>query len=64
MGIGPMNLGGQGQKQGVHACGTPMNAASGSPITKLTSESQKQALIAGATSPEFATAIAKEKVEK
>jgi hypothetical protein len=45
MGIGPMNLGGQGQKQGVHACGTPMNAASGSPITKLTSEAQKQALI-------------------
>jgi len=57
-----MNLGGPGQKAGVHACGTPMNA--GSPITKLTSESQKQALIAGATSPEFATAIAEEKVEK
>ena len=35
MGVGPMNLGGPGQKQGVHACGTPMNAASGSPLNKL-----------------------------
>ncbi len=34
MGIGPMNLGGPGQKQGVHACGTPMNAASGSPLNR------------------------------
>jgi hypothetical protein len=64
MGIGPMNLGGPGQKQGVHACGTPMNAASGSPITKLTSEAQKQALITGAKNPGFAAAIAKEKVKK
>ena len=25
MGIGPMNLGGPGQKAGVHACGSPLN---------------------------------------
>lgn len=34
MGVGPMNLGGPGQKQGVHACGTPMNAASVSPLNR------------------------------
>ena len=54
MGIGPKNYGGAGMKSGVHGCGTPMK--------KLTSESQKQALISGAKNPAFAAAIAKQKV--
>ena len=53
MGIGPMNLGGPGQKAGVHACGTPMK--------KLYSEDQKAKLVA--VGGKFGAAVAKEDVE-
>ena len=54
MGIGPLNYGGAGSKKGVHGCGTPMK--------KISSNAQKQKLIAGAKNPGFAAAIAKQKI--
>ena len=55
MGIGPLNYGGAGSKKGVHGCGTPMK--------KISSNAQKQALINGAKdNPAFAAIIAKQKI--